>query len=243
MSSPYNFNWSALDRDLLIQFAMLAGPFIIGKKLTPTQITSNFRSTFRWLKVPINFRTSYHTQTEKHWVWVGGSYESLKDKAGHQSITIDLQYSPENNSLKLTSNKFKRMCRTIADTILHEVIHMRQYRRRNFKDIPGYCSTALSGKQRTEQNYLGHFDEIDAYSFNIACYLTDNYEKIGDITTYLNKTDHSDKRRTKTSYGMYMSAFDHNHNHRVIKKLKKRIIYYVPYAKLGKPYKTTDWLK
>ena len=243
MANANQYNWSMLDRELLIEFASLAGYSIVGKSLKPTEITSKLRATFRFFKIPINLRTSYHEETDKNWVWVGGLYDSIKDRKNLQSITIDLQYHPDNKTLKLTANKFRRMCRTIADTILHEIIHMRQYRRRNFKDIPGYYSTALSGRQRAEQIYLGHNDEIDAYAFNIACYLYDRCEKFSDVITYLNKTDHSDERRTKTSYKMYLKAFDYNHSHRVIKKLKKRIIYYMPYAELGKPYKTTDWLK
>ena len=42
---------------------------------------------------------------------------------------------------------------------------------------------------------------------------------------------------------MYLETFDHDHRHRVIKKLKKKIMYYLPYTTLGKPYKTSDWLK
>lgn len=243
MSAATLYNWSVLDRDLLIEFALLAGDNIVGKNLRPVEITNKIREIFKFFNVPLNLKTSYHHNTDKNWVWVGGEYDSIKDHCGQRSITVDLQYHPENKILKLTHNRFRRMCKTIADTILHEIIHMRQYRRRNFKDIPGYHSTALSIKQRTQQIYLGHNDEIDAYAFNVACFLNDSFKKSSDVTTYLNKTNHRDKRRSDTVYKTYLATFDFDHNHRVIKKLKKRIMYYLPYAKLGKPYKTTDWLK
>ena len=136
------------------------------------------------------------------------------------------------------------MCYSIADTIMHEVIHMRQYRRRNFKDIPGYYSTASLAKKRNEQVYLGHDDEIDAYSFNIACQLLDRFSgNRKEIANYLNK-DFGDKRLKKDGFKMYMDTFDHDHGHRVIRKLKKKVINYLPNAEeLGKPYKTSDWLK
>ena len=43
---------------------------------------------------------------------------------------------------------------------------------------------------------------------------------------------------------MYLDAFDHNHSHRVIRKLKKKVMNYIPNAEeIAKPYKTSDWLK
>jgi hypothetical protein len=45
---------------------------------------------------------------------------------------------------------------------------MRQFRRRNFKQLPDYASNAEKSEIREEQEYLGCKDEIDAYSFNIA---------------------------------------------------------------------------
>ena len=63
-----------------------------------------------------------------------------------------------------------------------------------------------------------------------------------EIMKYLNQ-DLSDDRLKRNSYKDYLNAVDHNHNHTVIKKLKKKIIHYLPYAEIGKPYKTSDWLK
>jgi hypothetical protein len=43
---------------------------------------------------------------------------------------------------------------------------------------------------------------------------------------------------------MYLDTFDHDHDHKVIRKLKKKVVNYIPNAiELGKPYKTSDWLK
>ena len=243
MDSIRKYDWSILDRDLLIEIAALASYRIVGQNLTPVELTARIREHLRFFKIPVNVVSSYHNRTTKSWVWVGGLYYSDKDSQGKKSITIRLQYNPSDKYIKLDHKKFRRLCVSIADTILHEIIHMRQYRRRHFKDIPGYESFAESCKQRSEQTYLGHYDEIDAYSFNIACMLRDkfhnNYKK---ITEYLS-SDLSDNRLSKNAYLIYLKTFDHDHNHPVIKKLKKKIMYYLPYASLGKPYKTTDWLK
>lgn len=201
------------------------------------------RNQYRFFGVPLKFTTEKNYETKPGEVWVGGLYDGVADKRGNRAITIQLQYHPDDKKVHLSRNKFYRIARLVADTTLHEVIHARQYRRRKYKEIPGYTSTAELRKQRNEQTYLGHNDEIDAYSFNIACQLSDMF--LGnkkEIINYLN-SDLKDKRLRKTSYKMYLDAFNHNHSHTVIKKLKKKIIYYLSYVEIGKPYKTSDWLK
>jgi hypothetical protein len=176
---------------------------------------------------------------------MGGTYYSDFDKNGHtRFIEIVLCYHPLDEKIKLTEYRWTRLCALFADTILHEVIHMRQYRRRDYKDIPGYESSANLARKRNEQIYLGNSDEIDAYSFNIACQLLDRFgEDKTSIVNYLN-TDLNDKRLKKDGFRMYLDAFDHNHSHRVIRKLKKKVMNYIPNAQeIAKPYKTSDWLK
>lgn len=238
-----SYDWSMLDRDLLTEITALSAYNIVNQQLTPVELSSRIRRHLRFFKVPVNIVSSYHKDTTNQTVWVGGLYYSGKDEIGQTAITVRLQYSPTDKYVKLNNQKFRRLCLAIADTILHEMIHMRQYRRRCFKSIPGYESIAESRKQNEEQTYLGHYDEIDAYSFNIACMLGNKFKNnVKQIADYLN-SDLSDKRLGKNLYRTYLKTFDHNHNHTVIKKLKKKIMYYLPYAKLGKPYKTSDWLR
>jgi hypothetical protein len=238
-----NYDWSILDRDLLTEITALSAHNIVNQQLSPIELSARIRRHLRFFKVPVHVVSSYHKETNKQTVWVGGLYHSGKDQVGQTAITVRLQYNPSDKHIKLNRQKFRRVCLAIADTILHEIIHMRQYRRRCFKSIPGYESIAESRKQHTEQTYLGHYDEIDAYSFNIACMLGSKFKNnINQIADYLN-SELSDKRLVKNSYRTYLKAFDHNHNHAVIKKLKKKIMYYLPYAKLGKPYKTSNWLR
>ena len=244
MTKAATYDWSALDRDLVAEMISYASASTVGKSLSPTKFANKIRSIFRFFAIPVKVRSSYKTETDRNTVWVGGLYDGSADKKGRTSITISLQFHAKDSPVKIKSNNFRRMCYSVADTLMHEIIHMRQYRRRNFKDIPGYYSTAQLSKKRNEQTYLGHNDEIDAYSFNIACQLIDRFN--GDynkIANYLNK-DLEDRRLKKDGYRMYLDAFDHDHSHRVIKKLKKKVINYLPNAmEIARPYKTSDWLK
>lgn len=237
------YDWSIIDRELLVAITALARYEIVNQTLTPTEFTARIRRHLRFFKIPINVTSIYHKKTDNSSVWVGGMYDSVKDLNNLTSITLRLQYNPNCTFIKMKTSHFNRFCITAADTILHEMIHMRQYRRRNFKDIMGYESVAESCRQRAEQTYLGHYDEIDAYSFNIACMLDEKFHSNSKkIVEYLNR-DLNDGRLRKNSYLLYLTTFDHNHDHIVIKKLKKKIMYYLPYAILGKPYKTSDCLK
>lgn len=244
MTKAASYDWSVLERDLVAEMINFASDSTVGKSLPPTKFAEKIRNIFKFFRIPVKVRSTYKTETDKNSVWVGGLYDGSADKKGKTAITISLQFHKKDSSVKIKSTTFRRLCYSIADTLMHEIIHMRQYRRRNFKDIPGYYSTASLRKKRNDQIYLGHDDEIDAYSFNIACQLLDRFKcNAGKAANYLNK-DLKDRRFKKDAYRMYLDTFDHDHSHRVIKKLKKKVINYLPNAiDLGKPYKTTDWLK
>jgi hypothetical protein len=244
MAKAGNFDWSIINRPLIVDIIKLAGANTINTPLSTLEFTKEVRQLLRLFKIPVSVRTCYNKITTKNHVWVGGLYNSADDKKSKKSIIVELQFHNKDDIITISKNKFNRICYSVADTVLHEIIHLRQYRRRNFKFIPGYDSVASSSKQRTEQIYLGHNDEIDAYSFNIACQLLDRFKNDRSrIVNYLNN-NLNDKRKKKDCYKMYLEVFDHDHDHNVIKKLKKKIINYMPNAlEIKKPYKTSDWLK
>jgi hypothetical protein len=241
MARSATFNWSKLTRNNLVDMMRGCSSLVVNKKLAIKDLQRIFSKHLK-AHLPVKVTSETDPQTESSWVYVGGFYHSSNDKIGHQAIEVLFSYNPNDNYIVLNKSRFDRVCHTVADTILHEIIHMRQYRSRRWRDLPGYDSVAASHKQRVQQEYLGHPDEIDAYAFNIACSLYHRWLSTKEIVEHLNK-DHTDKRLRKDAYHMYLGTFDHKHSHPVIKKLKKRVMYYVPYAELGKPYKTTDWLK
>jgi tRNA G37 N-methylase TrmD len=61
------------------------------------------------------------------------------------------------------------------------------------------------------------------------------------IVKYLNENQ-KNKRGRNNCWKDYVRAFDYNHNHPVIQKLKKKIIQYLPNAEIGKPYRNKDWI-
>ena len=233
-----HFDWSQITRYGLIQALAPLGSKIVGKKVTVREVQGMIRQVIKSL-MPIYVISSRESKHGRNWIAVGGEYWSEYDRWHRRCIKIQLVYHPEDHHLDITAYRWRRICRNIADTIMHEIIHLRQYRARNFKDIPGYQSTAYLVRQRREQEYLGHPDEIGAYAFNIACELHDQFRgNIRRAQAYLNRNHGARKKRS--SLGSYLRYFDNDHDHLVIRRLKRKISRYLPYAALGRPFKTTD---
>ena len=240
MASRSEFDWSSVNRHGIAGFIWALAPKIINQQLTVNQFHGMI---YRHLKkyIPLRIAKSKYDKADTNSVMIGGCYYSLHDQNDKPCIEVSLLYNPKDIYLKINTRKFYRICLVIADTILHEIIHMRQFRRREFKDLPDYPSTARRASKRLEQSYLGNSDEIDAYGFNIACDLLDKYKSTKDVVRHLN-IDQKNKRVRYVEWFMYLKAFDHDHNHPIIKKVKKKVLQYLPNAAIGKPYRNKDWI-
>jgi len=241
-ASGSKFDWSSLDRNGLATYLWLLAPEIVNKRMPVDEfhrLISRHLKNYLPLRVAKDFDPKKNTS---NMILIGGCYYSDKDQNHKRSIEVLMVYNPIDETLKVNKPRFWRMCYGIADTILHELIHMRQFRRREFKYLPEYASNARRTAQRLEQEYLGCSDEIDAYGFNIACELADKFDNNqAKIIKYLD-TNQRGTRKQFNSWKMYLKAFNHDHDHVIIKRLKKKIIRYLPYAAIGKPYRNRDWI-
>jgi len=234
------FNWSLLDRNNLYTMLYELKPYVVGHRLAIKDLQKLLAAHIKW-HLPIKVTLKRDPSHEKGLVYIGGAYYSSNDIEHRRHVEITFSYKDTDATIKLSDNRWDRMCRLFADTMLHEIIHVRQYRTREFKDIPGYESTAYYVKDRKEQEYYGHKDEMGAFSFNIACEL---YDKFGNDFDAAKKYLDSNlaKRAKKSSYHKYLKVFEWNHNHPVIRSMKKKIIRNLPYAQIGKPFRTTNHL-
>ena len=234
-------DWSSLDRKYLTQLFWEISYKIVGKEL-PIRTIHSIISTHIKKHLPIKVAKHSDKNVEFGFIYIGGCYYSCRDYNNEQCIELILSFNPFEDTLTITKHRFKQMSTLFADTLLHEIIHMRQFRRREFKVLPDYPSTAEKREQRDEQSYLGNSDEIDAYAFNSACELVSKFRNDHNrVVKYLN--EHQGKRRGKiNTWQMYLKTFDYDHNHRIIQRLKKKIIRYLPYADLGKPYRDRYWI-
>ena len=236
-----SFNWSLLDRYNLYSMLYGLGKDVVGKKI-PILDLQKIISKHIKSKLPVKVVRRQNDATQKPGqIYMGGTYYSYNDWTERRQIEIVLSYHPADTAIKVTEYRWTRLCSLFADTILHEVIHMRQYRSREFKDIPGYESTAHYYKQRVDQQYFGHKDEMGAFAFNIAC---DMFDRFGNDKKAVQKYMDSmqAKRHKRTTYRAYLNAFDWDHKHPIIRQLKKKVIRNLDYAEAGKPFKTSTHL-
>ena len=235
------FDWSLLDKYSLYAYFRELAPELINQPLTPTQfhhIVSKHVKKY----LPVRISKQYDFTVESGWVYVGGTYNSDFDKSKQKCIELQFVYNTLDKKITYSKLRFNRMCYIMVDVILHELIHMRQYRRRKFKYLPDYASTAEKTEQRQEQSYLGCSDEIDAYAFNIACELL---RKFNDdqpaVEKYLGRR-YTNKKVASHSLKSYLKAFNWDYDHKIIKRLKSKTIRYLPNAIYGKPYRNKDWI-
>ena len=241
VSRRSKFNWSILDREGLVEYFFSLYPELENTKFTITQFHNKLARHVK-KQLPIRIAKHRDIKVDSGWVWVGGVYYSDWDKSKRQCIELNFSYNLFDEDIVMTRRRFYRMCYTMADTLLHEIMHMRQYRRRKFKDLPDYASTAAREEKRREQEYLGNSDEIDSYSFNIACEILDKFKNnTKRAVNYLNQNQKGCRRR-HSCWIMYLKAFDYDHNHPIIQRVKSKVIRYIPHALNGRPYRNGDWI-
>ena len=236
-----DFNWSQLDRTNLYRMLYTAGSDIVGRKM-PVKLLHKRLSTHIKSCLPVSIKKLQHdTKQDRGYPYMGGSYDSILDKRGKKRfIEVVLSYNPFDYEVRITQYRWQRLCSLFADTILHEMIHMRQYRSRNFKDIFGYESTAYYHKQRQDQEYYGHRDEMGAHAFNIACELLDQFGN--DPVAIRHHMDTVSPRRRRGTFSKFLAAFDGNHNHIKVRQMKQKVLKQLEYAAYGRPFKTTTHL-
>ena len=240
MANAKTVNWSTLDRGMLYSCFFSLNKKIVGKSLTPDQINRIVSSHIKPL-LPIKIIKKIEEDNLPGYIYMGGVYYSELDRKDKPAIELNLNYHPSDTKMTMSMGRWRRMSRRFAHIMLHEMIHMRQFRARNFKSLLGYQSTAELTSERKLQEYFGDRDEMGAFAFNIACELIDRFGyNPAVIKRYL---DTNQARRHKNSWWYsYLKSFDWNHDHKIIRRMKRKILTQLENAYIGKPFKTTDWL-
>ena len=236
-----DFNWSQLNRTNLYTMLYRAGGDIVGQKMSVKTLHKRLGAHIKSC-LPVTIKKwQYDAKQTPGFPYMGGSYDSVQDKRGKKNfIEIVLSYHPADHEVCITQYRWRRLCSLFADTVLHEIIHMRQYRSRNFKSIPGYESTAYYHRQRQDQEYYGHRDEMGAFSFNIACEMLDRFGyNPGAICHYM---DTLTSRTRKGTFTKYLATFDWNHDHVKVRQMKRKVLGQLEYAAIGRPFKTATHL-
>lgn len=145
-------------------------------------------------------------------------YDFIEDEFCKTAIELVLITNNGDKFIILDQEKYERFIKCLADSLAHELVHMRQARARDFIS-PGYDNVSEDGDEHEhEMNYLSNPDEIDAYAHNIAVELKDNrdpFQKLNNPTSI--------SIEESLNLWVYVNTFGQDINNPVMKRLLKKI--------------------
>lgn len=136
---------------------------------------------------------------------VSGVYDPEADEFGERPITIEIAFPKSKESFSFTDDDLTRshwsdLCIDFVNILGHEYMHLRQFRRRDFKWCREYRSNLTCPKKKEIQEYYGDPDEIDAYAFVAAADMA--------ITCFSSNKIKTPKIESTRLYRTYIKYFD-----------------------------------
>jgi hypothetical protein len=208
------------DRKLLLSILEELREPLVGKFLFANEVV-NTMGYFIGQRFKISVSHAESPEVEQNDIEFNGFYDSGLDEFGDVPIEIYLISNPHNDFIILDDQGFNVIVRKCADSIIHELIHMKQSRSRDFLEVDDMAYTMVEDEVLENQLYLGSRDEIYAYGYNIAQELLDT----GDLQTSLKKLEHVSTIKMEDSINLwaYVNTFAKDVDHPVLRRLIKRI--------------------
>lgn len=174
----------------------------------------------------IDVKHAEASQVDQNDIDLNGFYDGGLDEAGDTAIEIYLVTNPMQDVMIIDESQFDIIVRRIADTLSHEVIHMRQARARDFLEVERWeFSYTDEDEEYSEEEenrwYLSSPDEINAYAYNIANELLDRH----DLPIVMEKLNNIKNISIEDSLNLwaYVNTFSKDASHPVMKRLIKRV--------------------
>ena len=205
---------------------------LVGKEVTPAQIAKATERLSKKYFFSTTVRT--HAQLDKSQISIVGFYdiegdqEWQEDKSADYPIEIFLLFSPKDKKLSFVKDDVARLSYGLADTIVHERLHMDQAKARNYKQVPHKKKYVHKVENIQIGSYLARDDEIEAYALNIALALKDHFHTQKERFDFLKRPKQGVIQ--DPHFDQYLDVFGFGHP--VVKRLFKKIVGYLNNAKL-----------
>ena len=166
---------------------------------------------------------------------LNASYDPYDDEEGLDPFRMELIFSPGTDTITFSEEGIENIKHRILDALEHEMIHMQQYRKRNYVKQKGYDYKTKDERLKRTKQYLGNDDEIEAFAKNIASELIRKADKDGamELLKMANRTaqfkDEAGYLLSPNLFG-YLAAWNFDTKHPVIKKLLKKVFFYIENA-------------
>jgi hypothetical protein len=153
------------------------------------------------------------------------AYEQEDDEDGEIPFEITLVFSDKEDRMTVTNPK--PLVQRVLDMMKHEMIHQSQARARDFEQ-----HSQGTDRSNLSTEYMSRGDEIEAYAMNIADELVRKVDKDGalQLLRMAGKTaQFKDEMGNLLSPDLhaYMSIWNYDSKHPVIKRLLKRIFQFI----------------
>lgn len=200
-------------------------PFVVNQIYSIDELIQDY-GVFIGSRFNVDVKHAEAAAVDQNDIEINGYYDGGLDEAEDTAIEIYLITNPMQDAMILDSDQFDSISRKIADTLSHEVIHMSQFRARDFLEVEKWEFTDYDDEgdyDEEEENrwYLSSPDEINAYAYNIANELLDRH----DLTVVMSKLNNIKDISINDSINLwaYVHAFSKDTTHPVIKRLIKRV--------------------
>ena len=154
---------------------------------------------------------------------INAFYDPERDERQKPSIELILVTNPNDTHLILDKELWNLFLNRLADSLAHELIHMRQARSRDFLFVENQARRHIQMDENLV--YLSDPDEIEAYAHNIATELQEHPNPLSKIHNPVAVSVND-----SINLWAYVQAFSKDITHPVVKKLLKKV-----YKNLTKP--------
>lgn len=183
-----------------------------GQVILASELTDIFR---KGIKIPqVRLYTRRSPGVDLDTVSIGGAYDADLDQDGDPCVEVFVIYNPDQQHINTSVLNWHRVCFDLAECVGHEFVHRTQNKRK--KKIRKYVSRDTDAEKRSDQQYMGGSDEIEAYGFSIAAELAEMHRCFELDEDTLNQV---------LMYRVYSSTFDTDQS--VMLKLHKQISKYL----------------
>ena len=153
-------------------------------------------------------------------VGINGYYDADDDEQCKIAIEVVLVTNPNSKFILFDQEKYTTFAVNLADVLIHELLHMRQYRARDFIPID-FCPNKYVDLDE-ELLYLSNPDEIDAYAYNIADELRVHPNPIKKLSNLKEIT-----LQDSINLWAYLNAFSYDISSPPLKRLLKKVYKYL----------------
>ena len=165
-------------------------------------------------KFRVNVLHTSALEVDQNDINITAYYDQEHDEEGRISIEIVLITNPVDDYLIIDQEGWATFTDRLADSLAHELIHMRQSRDRGFQSFEPRRKHVYNLDEAVR--YLADPDEIDAYAHNIAV-------ELQECSNPLESLQNVQTLSTKDSVNLWAYVHAFSPNHPVIKRLLKKI--------------------